>query len=753
MSKIYVFLCGLLLFSFFGQSANAQNALIINILEEKSLLPYATVKLPALQRGGTCDSLGRLILRQLPAGRHTLEVSLAGYFQHREEIFLGPADTILLQVGLQPQTLQEVVVSGTMKAVRRSDSPIPVEIVTPQLFRRNPSPNLFEAVGMVSGVQPVVGCNVCNTGDIHINGMEGPYTLVALDGMPIVSGLATVYGLMGIPNSMIERIEVVKGPAGALYGSEAMAGMLNVITKSPEQAPRFSLESFGSSWGEYNLDLGARFKAGKSAHAIIGLNGFVYDNPQDRNRDGFTDLTLQKRISLFNKWQWKRPENRLAQLGIRLVGEDRWGGQMAWTPALRGSDSLYGESIYTGRLELIGLYQMPWKTPVFAQFSYSSHHQNSFYGTTPYHARQDIGFAQLYWNKQWSRHETLLGATLRYTIYNDNTPATPGPAHTPLPGAFLQDEWSLRSQTRLLSGLRADFHPEHGLVWAPRLALRQGIGQAHTLRLSGGSGFRVVNLFTEEHAALTGARILVIAEALQPERSWGGNANWEWKIPRPDWFLRVDLSAFFTYFSNRIIADYDTDPNLILYKNLDGYAQSRGATLQLDYSDFRPLKALLGITYMDVFQKNINAEGSWEKTQQLHAPRWSGNWSLTYTLAPQKRHIQTLTFDCTGNWYGPQRLPILPNDFRPEYSPWFALAHIQATIKWKNRIELFGGVKNLFNFIPQNPIMRPFDPFDKTINDPINNPNAYTFDPSYNFAPLQGIRGFLGIRFLTMNDE
>ena len=79
---------------------------------------------------------------------------------------------------------------------------------------RNPTPNLFESVGMLSGIQPVLNCNVCNTGDIQINGMDGVYTQVLLDGMPIVSGLGAVYGLMGIPNSLIDRIEVVKGPVG-----------------------------------------------------------------------------------------------------------------------------------------------------------------------------------------------------------------------------------------------------------------------------------------------------------------------------------------------------------------------------------------------------------------------------------------------------------------------------------------------------------------------------------------------------------
>jgi outer membrane receptor for ferrienterochelin and colicins len=94
---------------------------------------------------------------------------------------------------------------------------------------------------------------------------------------------------------------------------------------------------------------------------------------------------------------------------------------------------------------------------------------------------------------------------------------------------------------------------------------------------------------------------------------------------------------------------------------------------------------------------------------------------------------------------GPMRLPVVPDDYRPEYSPWFSIQNIQLTKRFKNGVEIYGGLKNLLNFIPDDPILRPFDPFDKQIE--INNPNGYTFDPTYNFAPMQGIRGFIGVRW------
>jgi len=126
--------------------------------------------------------------------------------------------------------MDEIVITGTLKAVSRLDSSVPVEVYSPAFFKKNPTPNIFESLQNVNGVRPQINCNVCNTGDIHINGLEGPYTLVLIDGMPIVSGISTVYGLSGIPNSLIEKIEIVKGPASSLYGSEAVGRLINIIT-------------------------------------------------------------------------------------------------------------------------------------------------------------------------------------------------------------------------------------------------------------------------------------------------------------------------------------------------------------------------------------------------------------------------------------------------------------------------------------------------------------------------------------------
>ena len=328
----------------FAFNAQAQQTIIKGkIMHDQEAIGFANIGIKGTTQGAVANANGEYILKLNIQSTYTLVISALGYETVYKRVVTKNNENIVLNVNLDvSQTaLSEVTVTGTLKEVSKLNSPVPVEIYTPKFFQKNVSNNLFDALSMVNGVQPTMNCNVCNTGDIHINGMEGPYTLILIDGMPIVSSLSTVYGMMGIPNSMVERIEVVKGPASTLYGSEAVAGIINVITKNPKKAPLLSFDQFATSYGEYNTDASIKW-GNKKVSSLLSANYFNFNNRIDKNKDGFTDVTLQNRISVFNKYAFTRKNNREAKVAARLFYEDRWGGQTQWQRKFRGGDSVYG---------------------------------------------------------------------------------------------------------------------------------------------------------------------------------------------------------------------------------------------------------------------------------------------------------------------------------------------------------------------------------------------------------------------------
>ena len=712
----------------------------------------ATIYLPE-ENKGTLSQLDGGFSIELSSNRsRQLVVSYVGFLP--KKIKLSSSNQKLGTLVLEADTsLEEVIISGNLKPVNRLESTIPVEVYSPAFLQQNPSPNLFEGIQFINGIRPQINCSVCNTGDIHINGLEGPYTFVLIDGMPIVSSLASVYGLNGIPTGMIEKVEIIKGPAGTLYGSQAVGGLINVITKLPEYSPRFFSDIYGTSWQEFNVDLGFSASLGGKVNSLTGINGFIYDQPIDNNNDNFTDVTQQKRFSIFQKFAWQSTTERKGSLALRYLYEDRWGGELDWTPEYRGGDEIYGESIYTNRFELIG--QQTLSSAWEMQYSFTQHQQNSVYGDTFFEADEKIGFLQAIWRKEKGKSNWLGGLSTRYNWYDDNTPATQSEQGTRpnqywLPGVFLENEISLKEQHKFLLGLRLDHHPNHGIISTPRLGYKINFDPQTLLRFNLGTGFRVVNIFTEDHAALTGARDLVIEEALDPEQSYNVNINFYKKLyASSGWILGFETAAWHTQFSNQILPDYDSNPNEIRYANLDGRAVSQGLSANLE-AVFGAFRANIGASFLDVFTEEDN-----EKTRPVFTEKWSATWAISLPLFNENTQL-----DYTGNLYGPMRLPLLGNrDPRAEYSPVWSLQNLKLSIVKDNNMRFFVGIKNLLNWTPakNNPflIARANDPFDRGLSydangnilPTTNNPNALSFDPTYIYAPNQGRRFFIGLNY------
>ena len=736
-------------FLFAGLVFAQEFSLVGSVVSDGKPLKGVNIFLKESNIGTITNDDGQFIITSYIRESQKLIFSFVGYKPVVKIISPDNLDIGIIEL-LPDETLEEVVVSSTLKPVSKLDSPTPVEVYSQSFFKANPTASIFESLENINGIRPQLNCNICNTGDIHINGQEGSYTMVLIDGLPIVSGLSTVYGLSGIPRSLIDRVEIVKGPASTLYGSEAIGGLINLITRLPENTSTLSLDSFVSGWGEINTDIGYKYSLSNKNFGLLGINYFNYSNPIDNNQDGFTDLTIQDRISIFNKLSF----GNNFSLATRYVYEDRWGGQMNWTKAHRGKDQIYGESIYTSRFELFGNYLINKNLSLY--FSFNDHYQNSVYGLNYFNANQSVGFGQFIWTNNFKKHDVIVGLAYRYTYYDDDTTATYNetlfsnlPSNIHLPGIFFQDELKFNDSQSLLFGLRYDYNSLHGNIVTPRINYKlNNVDKSTILRLSFGSGYRVAQIFTEDHAALTGSRDVVFIEELNPERSWNLNANVLKKLYfKQGALLDIDFSIFYTKFSNKIIPKYDLDPTKIIYSNLIGTSTNQGASINLNLLIQNGIRLNLGTTLIDSYIKDENSKSTPYLTERFQG-----------VLRIEKKWINSgITLDITSNTTGPLKLPTLGDlDPRPSFSKTFHIINAQLTKSWNNIFESYCGVKNLLNFLPpDNSIARSFDPFDRlvvfdetgNVVPTQNNPYSLTFDPSYVFASNQGIRFFLGLRW------
>ncbi len=707
-----------------GQNRDAVHGRVVR--QSGSPVPYASIAVVGSQRGVIADADGRFRVVGLPLGDYVLIASAQGFGAVETRVRAGSAEVVTIVLEPDPVALEALTVTGTMKSATVAESPVKVNVVPRAVLQRNATNNLVEAVQFVNGIYNQVDCGVCYTNSLRINGMEGPYTAVLIDGMPLMSSLASVYGLNGINPALIEQIEIIKGPSSTLYGSEAMAGVINVITKDPRFAPRLAVDAWGTSDAEGNLDFAASTRPGD----VSGfLSGNVAYNSRfvDGNGDGFSDFPLNRRGVVFGKIDVSPAGERRASLTAKYLYEDRFGGVEGWTRKHRGSDQVYGESIHTNRVEILGAYLPRWSNEIRLEGSYSWHDQDSWYGDSPYAASQHIAFGNALWGPMFGRHDLLIGASLRYQTYDDNTPATTEIDRRLIPGVFAQDELRFANGVTVLGGVRADHHEEHGVIASPRVAFKWDAFEHTSFRINAGTGFRVVNLFTEDHAALTGAREVLIVSQLEPERSRSVTLNVNQVVefgPNP---MMIDVDLFHTRFSNKIVPDYDVDPNQIVYDNLDGHAISRGVGLTLNQNvDFDRFLYSVGVTVQDVY--TVEAE---QLADEFFAPNVRGVLSATYNA----RSVP-LRFDYTGSITGPMRLPAYEAPFtRAERSPTYAIHNVQGSWRIEGGAEFYLSVKNLSDYVQPSALIDPANPFGDD------------FDTAYVYGPLRGRHLMLGLRY------
>lgn len=502
-------------------------------------LAYATVTVEGTTLGLSTDATGHYFLKNLPTGSFTLVASSVGYGTARRQVETEAGKTLEVNFSLEEEALSvdEVVVSASRTERNKRYSPTIVSVVGEKLFDATASCNLAESMNFQSGLRVENNCSNCGTVQLRINGLEGQYSQILLDSRPIFSTLATVYGLEQLPASMIERVEVIRGGGSALFGANAIGGVVNIITREP-QRNTVSLSGTTSILEGGSLDLGASLNGAfvsDDYRAGVYLFGMVRErDAYDRNGDGFSDIPkLNSETAGFRAYYKPSAYTRLTAEYHHIHEFRRGGNAFDQPPHNADIAEQLDHQIDGGGLKFdyfspdnrhrLGLY-----------LSAQNIDRNSYYGAgrnpDAYGATSDrtlVAGAQYTYSfeRLWfSPAELTAGVEYNGNALHDRYVGLGRDLRqtTHSTGLFFQNEWR-SDRFSLLVGGRLDKHNlMRNVVFSPRVNLRYTPREEVGLRLSYSSGYRAPQAYNEDlhiDALDNKVSLIELAPGLRPEYS------------------------------------------------------------------------------------------------------------------------------------------------------------------------------------------------------------------------------------------
>ncbi len=692
--------------------------------------------------GTSTDNQGQFEL-SMPDISKKLIASFVGFTPDTIEVVEQTAIEFVLS---QDRLLQEVVVQEAQEAVLISSlNAIKTEQITQTELRKAACCDLAGCFETQSTVQTQTTNFITNARELRILGLSGVYNQVLLDGFPMILGLSYTYGISSIPGTLVDNIFVSKGANSVLQGFESISGQINVETKEPDDTDRLLLNVYLNSFMEKQMNANFAFQHGKWSN-LTSVHSVQPANKIDKDHDSFLDLPLLTRYLLFNKWKYGDEEDLgwNSRVGLRLLNESRVGGQQAFDPnSLEDNTTAYGQSVDIMQPEFWTKtgYRFNDRQSMRLFASWFFQDQNSVLGRVDYQARQSSLYANLEYDLQYEGHNLKTGISHRYLNLQEvirfrenslqRTYAGEYDRVENIVGVFAENTQRLfNDRLTWITGARADHHSQFGFKLSPRTVVKYDLKPRTILRANIGTGWRTVNLFSENIGLLVSSRDIIFAEALKPEEAINYGINFTQKFDTQNELLSGYLSLDFyrTDFQNQIFPDYDSDPAKAIIQNYQGTSISNGFQAELNLKIGQRFECKTGYNYLDVYRKHGEAK-------QVLPFNPKHKILATFGYKPLSNTFQ---FDLNLHWFGQQRLPNTqsnPVQFRrPEYSEPYAILNGQFTYNL-SRIEMYIGCENIFNFRQAQPIIswqNPFGPY---------------FDTSSVWGPSRGREGYIGMRY------
>lgn len=721
-------------------------------------LPFIAITLKGTTIGTTTDATGHYFLKNLPEGDFTLVAYGLGYKQAEKQVSIVSGKTIEVNFEIEPDAIQldGVVVSASRNEVNRKEAPVIVNMVSRKLFENTNSVCLAQGLNFQPGLRVETNCQNCGTQQVRINGLDGAYSQILIDSRPIFSALAGVYGIEQIPANMIDRVEVIRGGGSALFGANAIAGVINIITKEPTSNSVEVANTTNLIYGE-KTDVNTTFNASvvtdNHRAGIMVFGTSRQRSPFDYDGDGFTEIgkIIAKNIGL--RSYFRTSDYSKLTFEYHNLGEFRRGGNNLDLPPHEAD--IAEQTDHNNNLGNLK----------YDIFSKNGKHRLNIYSSAQHIVRKSYYGAQKDPNAYGKAADITFAGGMQYTYSIDRLLFMPAELmlgteynmnhlkdemlgynrvidqKTDSKSGFIQNEWR-NEKLSLLFGFRFDKHNLiDNLIVSPRVNLRYSPNENINLRTSYSSGFRAPQIFDEDLdvRSVGGEALLVInSPALETEKSQSYSVSADLYNTFGVVNTNMLIEGFYTNLDNVFVLEdvgTDSNGNTILERRNGSGAVVMGINFEGKVVPYEKIQVQFGLTlqkseYKEPQKWSDNPNIAHQKTM-FRAPNQYGYLTASYQVI--KPMLISLSGTYTGKMLVQHFAGYIAEDME-KVTPEFYDVNLKLSYEFKlnesAKLQLNGGIQNIFNSYQND--------FDK----------GEFRDAGYIYGPAMPRSFFFGLKFI-----
>lgn len=771
----------------YAQKQKTDANVVGHVISNGKHLPFVSISVKGTTMGTVTDETGHYQLVHLPEGTYTIRAQYIGYKPAEKEVSVKKGETSEVKFSLEEDILglEEVVITGDRNEKHRKESSVIVNTITPKLFATTQSVTLSEGLNFSPGLRMENNCQNCGFSQVRMNGMEGPYSQILINSHPIFSGLAGVYGLELIPANMIERVEVIRGGGSALYGSNAIAGTINLILQDPIRntyefgtnggITGVGIDSSGDPAADYSVNANASVVSDDNKSGLA-VYGFYRDrDPFDANGDNFSEVTKIQNTTFGTRMFHRFGFRSKVSIDFFNIKENRRGGDRFDYPVHEANIAeAVNHDITTGAITYEKFFRETDLWSVYASGQqvlrdsyYGAEQSLSDYGKT----RGKTYSLGSQYNAQFASSNLTVGFEERVDLLNDKKLGYPDWQNVEIEdgsiieiphtentivadqksttfGVFGQYDVKLgkldasaggRFDHYKVSDKENNSEDKTGNVFSPRVTLKYNFFDYLQGRLSYSQGYRAPQIFDEDlHIETSGSRQVIHKNDpdLKQESSHSFMASFDFNKQLGEVSFDFLAEAFYTQLDHAFVNDYgepDEDGTVVYTRtNADGGAKVQGINLELNVVPGNKFSLKSGFTIQS---------SKYEKAQEFNEKRFfrtPDNYGyLTLDWTP----VSKLGISSTANYTGKMLIPYFGNQIDDpetgilkESDPFFDLGlKIRYDFKLNGAtLRVFGGMKNIFNSYQND--------FDEGIDR----------DPGYIYGPTLPRTIYLGLKIGNM---